>query len=164
MHCGSAVCLLPLSTDDVVQIETRGARSLAGCVRHTHSTPRSHASSPQISLYRGDVVQIETWFQEDGKLAAQRDWLFTDTGTGRVLGRATSTWVMINMQVGVRGGCWGWAGGQEPPHAHGMCAVGQPWGSAVLQPGGAWAPFRLCIHCIAAPPLLMCSPTRRRGG
>ncbi|KAI7839418.1 hypothetical protein COHA_006819 [Chlorella ohadii] len=47
----------------------------------------------------GDVVQIETWFQEDGKLAAQRDWVLTDAGTGRVLGRATSTWVMINMQT-----------------------------------------------------------------
>ncbi len=46
------------------------------------------------------MVQIETWFQEDGKLAAQRDWVLTDAGTGRVLGRATSTWVMINMQVG----------------------------------------------------------------
>ncbi|KAI3437803.1 hypothetical protein D9Q98_000250 [Chlorella vulgaris] len=47
----------------------------------------------------GDVVQIDTWFQEDGKLAAQRDWSVKDKATGRVLGRATSTWVMINMQT-----------------------------------------------------------------
>ena len=45
------------------------------------------------------MVQIETWFQEDGKLAAQRDFVLTDAADGRVLGRATSTWVMINMQV-----------------------------------------------------------------
>lgn len=37
--------------------------------------------------------------QEDGKLAAQRDWVLSDPATGEVLGRATSTWVMINMQA-----------------------------------------------------------------
>lgn len=31
-----------------------------------------------------------------------------------------------------------------------MCVVGQPWASAVLQPGVASTPRRLCIHCIAA--------------
>lgn len=45
------------------------------------------------------MVQVETWFQEDGKLAAQRDFVMTDGATGQVLGRATSTWVMINMNV-----------------------------------------------------------------
>lgn len=57
----------------------------------------------QIQMERyprwGDVVEIRTWFQEDGKLAAQRDWVMTDKATGQVLGRATSTWVMINMQT-----------------------------------------------------------------
>ncbi len=48
---------------------------------------------------RGDVIQINTWFQEDGKLLAQRDWRITDKATGKELGRATSTWVMINMQT-----------------------------------------------------------------
>jgi fatty acyl-ACP thioesterase A len=47
----------------------------------------------------GDVVEIETWFQEAGKLGAQRDWLINDKVTGQQLGRATSTWVMINMHT-----------------------------------------------------------------
>ncbi|PSC69441.1 Oleoyl-acyl carrier chloroplastic [Micractinium conductrix] len=47
----------------------------------------------------GDLVEVKTWFQEDGKLAAQRDFVITDVTTGQPLGRATSTWVMINMQT-----------------------------------------------------------------
>ena len=50
------------------------------------------------------MVQVDTWFQADGKLAAQRDWVLTDSVTGASLGRATSTWVIINMQV--CGGGW----------------------------------------------------------
>jgi len=47
----------------------------------------------------GDMVQLETWFQEAGKIGAQRDWVITDRITGRHLGRATSTWVMININT-----------------------------------------------------------------
>ncbi|KAH7622584.1 putative Oleoyl-acyl carrier protein thioesterase 1, chloroplastic [Nannochloris sp. 'desiccata'] len=47
----------------------------------------------------GDMVQIETWFQEAGKIGAQRDWVITDRISGRHLGRATSTWVMININT-----------------------------------------------------------------
>ena len=47
----------------------------------------------------GDMVQIETWFQEAGKVGAQRDWIITDKLTGNHLGRATSTWVMININT-----------------------------------------------------------------
>ena len=47
----------------------------------------------------GDMVQVETWFQEAGKVGAQRDWIITDKTTGRHLGRATSTWVMININT-----------------------------------------------------------------
>lgn len=61
-------------------------------------SPSASPSCPSLWC-RGDVVQIDTWFQEDGKLAAQRDWSVKDKATGRVLGRATSTWVMINMQT-----------------------------------------------------------------
>ena len=61
---------------------------------------------PSLLPCRGDLVQIETWFQEDGKLAAQRDFLITELGSGRVLGRATSTWVTIN--IAVRGWLAGW--------------------------------------------------------
>lgn len=45
------------------------------------------------------MVEIETWFQGSGKLQAQRDWIMRDTATGKQLGRATSTWVMINMHT-----------------------------------------------------------------
>jgi fatty acyl-ACP thioesterase A len=45
------------------------------------------------------MVEMETWFQEAGKIGAQRDWEVRDTGSGEVLGRATSTWVMINMHT-----------------------------------------------------------------
>lgn len=54
---------------------------------------------PSCLVRRGDVIKVETWFQEDGKLAAQRDWRVSDAATGQELGRATSTWVMINMQT-----------------------------------------------------------------
>ena len=47
----------------------------------------------------GDMVQVETWFQEAGKVGAQRDWVITDRVSGRHLGRATSTWVMININT-----------------------------------------------------------------
>lgn len=47
----------------------------------------------------GDVVEVETWFQQVGRLGAQRDWVIRDGVTGRQLGRATSTWVMINMRT-----------------------------------------------------------------
>ena len=65
-------------------------------------------SRSSLLLCRGDLVQIETWFQEDGKLAAQRDFLITELGSRRVLGRATSTWVTINIAVrGCLPGCLG---------------------------------------------------------
>ncbi|KAK9820844.1 hypothetical protein WJX81_006136 [Elliptochloris bilobata] len=44
----------------------------------------------------GDMVEVETWFQEEGRVAACRNWLVRDPATGRQLGRATSTWVMVN--------------------------------------------------------------------
>ena len=47
----------------------------------------------------GDMVVVETWFQEAGKVGAQRDWIIKDKATGRALGRATSTWVMININT-----------------------------------------------------------------
>lgn len=53
-------------------------------------------------------MEIKTWFQEDGKLAAQRDWVVTCKSTGEAIGRATSTWVMINMQVGRGRACARW--------------------------------------------------------
>jgi acyl-CoA thioesterase FadM len=45
------------------------------------------------------VVEVETWFMESGKIGAQREWRLREKRTGRTLGRATSTWVMINMHT-----------------------------------------------------------------
>jgi fatty acyl-ACP thioesterase A len=47
----------------------------------------------------GDMVQVETWFQEEGRVAATRNWLLRDALSGRPLGRATSTWVMVNTKT-----------------------------------------------------------------
>ncbi|KAK9804180.1 hypothetical protein WJX73_009384 [Symbiochloris irregularis] len=47
----------------------------------------------------GDRVQIETWFQAEGRLAACRNWLIRDASTGEMLGRATSSWVMLNTKT-----------------------------------------------------------------
>ena len=47
----------------------------------------------------GDMVQVETWFQEEGRVAATRNWLLRDALSGRALGRATSTWVMVNTKT-----------------------------------------------------------------
>lgn len=44
----------------------------------------------------GDVVQVETWCQSEGKVGTRRDWLLTNVVTGNLIGRATSTWVMMN--------------------------------------------------------------------
>lgn len=61
------------------------------------------ATRMQVSMDQypkwGDVVEVETWFQESGKIGAQRDWVVRDVATGKLLGRATSTWVMINMRT-----------------------------------------------------------------
>ncbi len=35
------------------------------------------------------MVEVETWFQEEGRVAACRNWLIRDATSGRQLGRAT---------------------------------------------------------------------------
>uniref|UniRef100_B6TSK6 Acyl-[acyl-carrier-protein] hydrolase n=1 Tax=Zea mays TaxID=4577 RepID=B6TSK6_MAIZE len=56
-----------------------------------------------IEIYKypawGDVVEIETWCQEDGKIGTRRDWILKDLCTGEVTGRATSKWVMMNQNT-----------------------------------------------------------------
>lgn len=54
---------------------------------------------PPTHTCRGEVVEVETWFMESGKIGAQREWRLREKRTGRTLGRATSTWVMINMHT-----------------------------------------------------------------
>jgi acyl-CoA thioesterase FadM len=65
----------------------------------TAGAPAGPPPPPPPRPPRGDLIELETWFQDAGKLAAQRDWLLRDKRTGQLLGRATSTWVMINMNT-----------------------------------------------------------------
>ena len=34
-------------------------------------------------------MQIETWFQEEGRVAACRNWIIRNVSTGQEIGRAT---------------------------------------------------------------------------
>ncbi|GAX73594.1 hypothetical protein CEUSTIGMA_g1045.t1 [Chlamydomonas eustigma] len=47
----------------------------------------------------GDILELQTYFTDDGRLAARRDWLISDTASGKQIGSATSTWVNINMRT-----------------------------------------------------------------
>ncbi|XP_021309489.1 oleoyl-acyl carrier protein thioesterase 1, chloroplastic isoform X3 [Sorghum bicolor] len=46
-----------------------------------------------IEIYKypawGDVVEIETWCQADGRMGTRRDWILKDLANGEVIGRAT---------------------------------------------------------------------------
>ncbi|PWA94652.1 oleoyl-acyl carrier protein thioesterase [Artemisia annua] len=58
---------------------------------------RKHLSlSIKASVYRSDVVEIESWVQSDGKIGNRRDWIIKDYVSGEVIGRATSKGVMMN--------------------------------------------------------------------
>ncbi|XP_062157498.1 oleoyl-acyl carrier protein thioesterase 1, chloroplastic [Alnus glutinosa] len=56
-----------------------------------------------IEIYKypawGDVVEIETWCQGDGRIGTRRDWIIKDCATGQVIGRATSKWLMMNQDT-----------------------------------------------------------------
>ncbi|KAL6846812.1 hypothetical protein ACP4OV_024260 [Aristida adscensionis] len=60
-------------------------------------------SRMHIEIYKypawGDVVEIETWCQEDGRIGTRRDWILKDLANGEVIGRATSKWVMMNQNT-----------------------------------------------------------------
>ncbi|PKA46788.1 Palmitoyl-acyl carrier protein thioesterase, chloroplastic [Apostasia shenzhenica] len=44
----------------------------------------------------GDVVQVDTWVGSSGKNGMRRDWHVMDCGTGEILVRAKSVWVLMN--------------------------------------------------------------------
>jgi len=44
-------------------------------------------------------VEIETWGQTEGKIGTKRDWIIKDATTDNIIGRATSTWVMMNQDT-----------------------------------------------------------------
>ncbi|KAK9733949.1 hypothetical protein RND81_04G103000 [Saponaria officinalis] len=56
-----------------------------------------------IEIYRypawSDVLEIETWCQAEGKIGTRRDFIMKDYANGEVIGRATSKWVMMNMDT-----------------------------------------------------------------
>ncbi|KAH0469937.1 hypothetical protein IEQ34_001495 [Dendrobium chrysotoxum] len=60
-------------------------------------------SRMHIEIYKypawGDVVEIETWCQGEGRIGTRRDWILKDLATGLVIGRATSKWVMMNQDT-----------------------------------------------------------------
>ncbi|CAG7883087.1 unnamed protein product [Brassica rapa] len=60
-------------------------------------------SRMHIEIYKypawGDVVEIETWCQSEGRIGTRRDWILKDVANGEVTGRATSKWVMMNQDT-----------------------------------------------------------------
>uniref|UniRef100_A0A175YKM2 Acyl-[acyl-carrier-protein] hydrolase n=1 Tax=Daucus carota subsp. sativus TaxID=79200 RepID=A0A175YKM2_DAUCS len=50
-------------------------------------TPRMHI---EVYMYPScDVVEIETWGHNEGRIGTRRDWIIRDYYTGEVIGRAT---------------------------------------------------------------------------
>jgi hypothetical protein len=47
------------------------------------------ASIAAAAALRGDLVRLETYFAEDGRLTTRRDWRITNADTGEFLGAAT---------------------------------------------------------------------------
>lgn len=47
----------------------------------------------------GDIVEMETYFNEESKLTAKREWVISLPASKRKIGAATSTWVNINMST-----------------------------------------------------------------
>ena len=46
-------------------------------------------SAEHQNLSRGDEVEIETWFQAEGRIGACRNWLIRDKASGQQLGQGT---------------------------------------------------------------------------
>lgn len=59
---------------------------------------RAVLSTGKRTLCRGDVVQVQTYFQQEGRVGARRDWILTNVATGEQYGCATSSWVMVNFK------------------------------------------------------------------
>ncbi|KAJ8467399.1 hypothetical protein OPV22_029951 [Ensete ventricosum] len=60
-------------------------------------------SRMHIEMYKypawSDMVEIETWYQGEGKIGFKRDWIVKDSATDEVIGRATSKWVLMNQDT-----------------------------------------------------------------
>nr|GMD73152.1 oleoyl-acyl carrier protein thioesterase, chloroplastic [Ipomoea batatas] len=70
----------------------------------THTMRKLHliwvTARMHIEIYKypawSDVIEIETWCQNEGRIGTRRDWILKDYANGDVIGRATSKWVMMN--------------------------------------------------------------------
>jgi hypothetical protein len=68
---------------------TLRAASAAGQVNGHPVTHHHHHTTTTCCCIRGDIVRLETYFSEDGRLASRRDWRIIDVATGELLGAAT---------------------------------------------------------------------------
>ncbi|XP_065876027.1 palmitoyl-acyl carrier protein thioesterase, chloroplastic-like [Euphorbia lathyris] len=59
---------------------------------------RIHVQVQKYSSW-GDVVEIDTWVDAAGKNGMRRDWIIRDYNTKDIITRATSTWVIMNMET-----------------------------------------------------------------
>ncbi|CAM6107739.1 unnamed protein product [Calypogeia fissa] len=59
---------------------------------------RMHIEVDRYPAWR-DLLEVDTWFQREGKNAVRRDWIVKDVKTGKKIAFATSTWVLMNSQT-----------------------------------------------------------------
>ncbi|XP_024017746.1 palmitoyl-acyl carrier protein thioesterase, chloroplastic [Morus notabilis] len=59
---------------------------------------RIHIQVQRYSCW-GDVVEIDTWVDAQGKNGMRRDWIIRDYHTREIITRATSTWVIMNRET-----------------------------------------------------------------
>ncbi|KAF3626470.1 Palmitoyl-acyl carrier protein thioesterase, chloroplastic [Capsicum annuum] len=59
---------------------------------------RIHIQIEQYSSW-GDVVEIDTWVDAAGKNGMRRDWIIRDSNTRKIITRATSKWVIMNIET-----------------------------------------------------------------
>lgn len=56
---------------------------------------RMHIEVDRYPAWR-DLLEVDTWFQREGKNAVRRDWTVKHVKTGQKIAFATSTWVLMN--------------------------------------------------------------------
>ncbi|GMI99725.1 hypothetical protein HRI_003641800 [Hibiscus trionum] len=59
---------------------------------------RMHVEVDHYPIW-GEVIEIDTWVGASGKNGMRRDWIIRSQATGITYARATSTWVMMNVQT-----------------------------------------------------------------
>ncbi|KAL4385390.1 hypothetical protein GQ457_15G003260 [Hibiscus cannabinus] len=59
---------------------------------------RMHVEVDHYPIW-GEVIELDTWVGASGKNGMRRDWIIRSQATGITYARATSTWVMMNVQT-----------------------------------------------------------------